>query len=70
MSKHVPNKPWCICRLGESEDKRIIARYANLQDAEDDLRSLIKFVKDNGQYVIADILEPDKKTSEPDTKNR
>lgn len=51
-------KPWCICRLGAKPPSRIIRRYANRQDAEDDIRQLTRFVKDGGQYVIAyDVVE-------------
>jgi hypothetical protein len=52
------DKPWCICRLGAKPGHRIIRRYVNRQDAEDDLKVLTRFVKDGGQYVIAfDVIE-------------
>lgn len=51
-------KRWCICRLGAKPPNRIIRRYVNRQDAEDDLRQLIRFVQDGGQYVVAfDVVE-------------
>lgn len=51
-------KPWCICRLGVKPPKRIIRRYTNRQDADDDLRQLSRFVRDGGQYVVAfDVVE-------------
>lgn len=53
MSK--PNKKvWIIARLGANDADRVLGRYVNRQDAEDDLRSLRKFVKNDEQqqYVI------------------
>ncbi len=51
-------KPWVIARLGTKPPNRIIRRYVNRQDAEDDLRQLTRFVQDGGQYVIAyDVIE-------------
>lgn len=59
MKQFTPHeKPWVICRLGVKSPSRIIRRYTNRQDAEDDLRILTRFVKDGGQYVVAfDVLE-------------
>lgn len=60
MSKSVQpaEKPWVICRLGVKPHKRVIRRYVNRQDAEDDLRLMTRFVKDGGQYVVAfDVVE-------------
>lgn len=55
---HLAEKPWVICRLGVPDDSRIVARFVNKQDAEDDLRTLTRFVKDGGQYVVAlDVVE-------------
>lgn len=55
---HLAEKPWVICRLGAPDDSRIIARFVNKQDAEDDLRTITRFVKDGGQYVVAfDVVE-------------
>lgn len=55
---HLAEKPWVICRLGAPDDSRIIARFANKQDAEDDLRKITRFVKDGGQYIVAlDVVE-------------
>lgn len=52
------DKPWVICRLGVKPDNRVIRRYTNRQDAEDDLRVMTRFVKDGGQYVVAfDVVE-------------
>lgn len=54
----LPEKPWVICRLGTKPPNRIVGRYVNRQDAEDDLRSLTRFIKDGGQYVVAlDVVE-------------
>ncbi len=51
-------KPWVICRLGVKPPNRVIRRYVNRQDAEDDLRFITRFVKDGGQYVVAfDVVE-------------
>jgi len=48
-------KPWCICHLGVQVS--ILRRYANRQDAENDLRLITKFVP-VGQYAIAfDVIE-------------
>lgn len=64
MSTHFEpaDKPWVICRLGVKSTKRIIRRYVNRQDAEDDLRMMTRFVKDGGQYVVAfdvvEVIEP------------
>lgn len=59
MKKFIPHpKPWTICRLGVKSDNRIIRRYTNRQDAEDDLRVMTRFVQDDGQYVVAfDVIE-------------
>lgn len=59
MKQFIPHdKPWVICRLGVKPPNRIIRRYRNRQDAEDDLRILTRFVQDGGQYVVAfDVLE-------------
>lgn len=60
MTKQIKptEKPWCICRLGTKPPNRIIRRYVNRQDAEDDLRTVSRFVRDGGQYVIAfDVVE-------------
>jgi hypothetical protein len=56
---HPHEKPWVICRLGETDPaKRIVSRYANKQDAEDDLRVITRFIKGGGQFVIAfDVVE-------------
>lgn len=55
---HLAEKPWVICRLGAPDNSRIVARFANKQDAEDDLRTITRFVKDGGQYVVAlDVVE-------------
>lgn len=52
------DKPWVICRLGVKSTSRVIRRYTNRQDAEDDLRTMTRFVKDGGQYVVAfDVVE-------------
>ena len=61
-------KPWVICRLGVKPPSRVIRRYVNHQDADsasgsdvgasDDLRTMNRFVKDGGQYVVAfDVIE-------------
>ena len=34
---HPAEKPWVICRLGVKLLNRIVRRYANRQDAEDDM---------------------------------
>jgi hypothetical protein len=59
MKNCIPHpKPWVICRLGVKPPSRIIRRYVNRQDAEDDLRVMTRFVKDGGQYVVAfDVIE-------------
>ncbi|HAJ59544.1 MAG TPA: hypothetical protein DCP31_09950 [Cyanobacteria bacterium UBA8543] len=56
---HPHEKPWVICRLGVTEQStRIVGRYANKQDAEDDLRIITRFVKTGGQFVVAfDVVE-------------
>ena len=55
---HLAEKPWVICRLGVPDDSRIIARFANKQDAEDDLRTITRFINDGGQYIVAlDVVE-------------
>lgn len=55
---HLAEKPWVICRLGAADNNRIVARFVNKQDAEDDLRTITRFVKDGGQYVVAlDVVE-------------
>lgn len=55
---HLAEKPWVICRLGAPESSRIVARFVNRQDAEDDLRTITRFIKDGGQYVVAlDVVE-------------
>lgn len=55
---HLAEKPWVICRLGASDDSRIVARFVNKQDAEDDLRTITRFINDGGQYVVAlDVVE-------------
>jgi hypothetical protein len=52
------DKPWCICRLGAEPPTRVIRRYVNRQDAEDDLRMVNRFVRDGARYVIAfDVVE-------------
>lgn len=45
-------KPWIIARLGATDNNRVVGRYVNRRDAEDDLRSLKKFVKNDEQYVV------------------
>lgn len=59
MKQLIPaEKPWVICRLGVKSTNRVIRRYTNRQDAEDDLRVMTRFVKDGGQYVVAfDVIE-------------
>lgn len=60
MSKSIQpaDKPWVICRLGVKSSSRVIRRYVNRQDAEDDLRTMNRFLKDGGQYVVAfDVVE-------------
>lgn len=60
MSKIIrpAEKPWVICCLGVKPANRVIRRYVNRQDAEDDLRVMTRFVKDGGQYVVAfDVVE-------------
>jgi hypothetical protein len=40
------HRPWAICRLGvASEKNRVVARFANRQDADDYLRSLYRLMR-------------------------
>lgn len=54
-------KPWVIAKLGKSDEKsRIIRRYANRQDADDDLRLLSPAISAVGQFVVAfDLVKTD-----------
>ena len=61
MKQLLPHpKPWCICHLGAKPPSRIIRRYVNRQDAEDDLKALRRFVRNGNQYVMVfDVVEVD-----------
>lgn len=72
---HPAEKPWVICRLPDntSQENEIVSRYANKQDAEDDLRIITRFVKSGGRFIVTfDVVEaklgyePDTEPSEPD----
>lgn len=62
---HLHEKPWCICRLGELDAKsRVVRRYTNRQDADDDLRQITHYIKDNDvQTPVFDVVESFKQTS-------
>lgn len=51
------DKPWMIVILGASAQTRIIRRYLNRQDAEDDIKTMQRFLPSKRFVVAFDVVE-------------